>query len=87
MLILKAAEFGNSAEQGAFVSLNKSLTFGHLRASSYGTLLIAILCSIIKDYNSKHSGISGRNRKCKMQISYLCSVKRNPLREPLELIV
>ena len=27
-----------------FVSLNKSLTFDHLRASSYGTHLIAILC-------------------------------------------
>ena len=30
-----------------FVSFNKSLTFDHLRASSYGTHLIAILCSII----------------------------------------
>ena len=30
--------------QKYFVSLNKSLTLDHLKASSYGTRLIAILC-------------------------------------------
>jgi len=39
-----------------FVSLNKSLTFDHLRASSYGTHLIAILCSV------KSPSLQGRVR-------------------------
>ena len=74
MLILTAAEFGNSAE--------------HVYSWFCVKLCVFVsLCSIIKDYKGKHSGISGWNGKTGGGISYLCSVKGTPLREPQELIV